>query len=237
MTSISSCHEFTKVTSRSFLLELGCQSTIPACSTGFSLTEPAPLHSRRRRRAGQRRAPRDRRGIIDRAGDAKRDPRAGTVAALAGAVLRTESAVTLACALHPQPGYPWRLDLSVEYRLEGDRLDRDGQLDERLRCSRAVRDRFSPLPDGGNAGGRRLALLTIPARRRLVTDERGLPTSDQTVAGHRVRLHRPAACRVDATRHRLHRTDPGDDGRTPVELDRPDENEASPCGQTGSSAT
>ncbi|MGB8435945.1 MAG: hypothetical protein WCE38_16950 [Burkholderiales bacterium] len=27
--------------------------------------------------------------------------------------------VTLACVLHPQPGYPWQLDLQVGYRLDG----------------------------------------------------------------------------------------------------------------------
>src|SRR5262245_34474716 len=38
------------------------------------------------------------------------------------AVSQTASRVTLACVLHPQPGYPWRLALSVEYRLGDDGL-------------------------------------------------------------------------------------------------------------------
>ena len=35
-------------------------------------------------------------------------------------VSHSPDAVGLGCALHPQPGYPWRLDLQVEYRLTDD---------------------------------------------------------------------------------------------------------------------
>jgi aldose 1-epimerase len=35
---------------------------------------------------------------------------------------RTAEAVTLACTLHPSPGYPWRLDLAVRWRVGPDGL-------------------------------------------------------------------------------------------------------------------
>jgi aldose 1-epimerase len=35
---------------------------------------------------------------------------------------KTDDAVALGCVLHPQPAYPWRLELSVEYRLGADGL-------------------------------------------------------------------------------------------------------------------
>ena len=35
---------------------------------------------------------------------------------------RAQNIVTLGCTLHPQPGYPWELALTVEYRLNRDGL-------------------------------------------------------------------------------------------------------------------
>ena len=58
-----------------------------------------------------------------------------------------------------------------------------------------------------------LSLLTIPARRRLVTDERGLPSGDQAVAG--TAFDFTARRPVGPTRLDTAYTDlsPGDDGR------------------------
>jgi aldose 1-epimerase len=66
------------------------------------------------------------------------------------------------------------------------------------------------------------SLLTIPARRRLLTDARGLPTGEGAVAGTEFdfTVRRPVgAARLDTAYTELIR---GDDGRTRVELDRPD---------------
>ncbi len=95
---------------------------------------------------------------------------------------RAQNRVTMACVLHPTPGYPFTLGLQVEYR-----LGRDG---------------LSVLAEAENLGGEALPFgigfhpyvtvgtplvdtirLTVPAERRLVTDERGLPTGDAPV-GH-----------------------------------------------------
>src|SRR5262245_28983889 len=137
------------------------------------------------------------------------------------AVSRGESSVTLVCVLHPQPGYPWRLDLRVEYRLDADGLT--------VRVSaRNVSDAPAPFGIGFHpyltvgTPVIDLSQLTIPARRRLVTDERGLPSGDQAVAGTALDFttRRP----VGLTRLDTAFTDlcPGDDGKTRVELEHPD---------------
>jgi len=89
--------------------------------------------------------------------------------------------LTLSCTLHPQPGYPWQLSLVIEYR-----LGRDG-----LTVSPSVTNPGGVPAPFGIGFHPYLTLstpidatsLAIPARRRLVTDERGLPTGDSAVAG------------------------------------------------------
>jgi len=94
-------------------------------------------------------------------------------------VSRAGNAVTLACVLNPQPGYPWRLDLRMEYRLGDDGLTVTAS-------SKNVSDVPAPFGIGFHpyltvgTPVVDVSLLTIPASRRLVTDERGLPTSDQS---------------------------------------------------------
>src|SRR5215212_8499800 len=93
----------------------------------------------------------------------------------------TGSSVELGCILHPQPAYPWRLELSVTYA-----LDLGG-----LRVT-TIAENLSEGPAPFGAGfhpyvSARGALddvfVTIPAARRLVTDERGLPIGDAPVVG------------------------------------------------------
>jgi len=94
-----------------------------------------------------------------------------------------QNLVVLGCRLHPQPAYPWYLDLQVAYRL--GRLG----LDVTVTATNPSEDEAVPLGVGfhpyltvGTTPVDR-AHLTVPARRRLVTDERGLPTADAAVAG------------------------------------------------------
>jgi len=137
------------------------------------------------------------------------------------AVSRTESAVTLACVLHPQPGYPWRLALSVEYRLGSDGLTVTASATNLSDVPAPFGIGFHPYLTVGTPVVD-AALLTVPASRRLVTDERGLPTSDQAVTGTEFdfTVRRPvASTRLDTAYTDLIR---GDDGRTRIELDRPD---------------
>ena len=94
---------------------------------------------------------------------------------------RTEDAVALGCVLHPQPAYPWRLELSVEYRLGADGL---------AVTTRAANASAVPAPFGVGFHpylrvGIRVddARLTIPASRRLTTNDRALPVGEGDVAG------------------------------------------------------
>jgi len=84
--------------------------------------------------------------------------------------------------VHPQPGYPFRLDCTVEYRLD----------DAGLAVTMAVTnrsDREAPVGLGAHpylAAGPGLvddARLRLPAATRLITDERGIPRGREPVDG------------------------------------------------------
>ena len=95
---------------------------------------------------------------------------------------RAQNVLAMRCVVEPQPGYPWRLGLVVEYRLGRDGLSV---------CATATNLDAAPAPFGigfhpyVTVGTPVVdsAALAVPARRRLVTDERGLPTTSQAVAG------------------------------------------------------
>ncbi len=92
--------------------------------------------------------------------------------------LRHSSAeVVLGYMLHPQPGYPFTLELEVEYRLTA------GGLEVALRATNRG-DTMAPFGAGFHPylalGGGRLgdALLELPARTRVPVDARLLPVGD-----------------------------------------------------------
>ena len=95
---------------------------------------------------------------------------------------REQERVVLRHLLHPQPGYPFLLEVEVEYALSTDGLT------VRTRATN-VGDR--PCPYGAGAhpyltAGADLVdscRLRVPARTRLVADERGIPTGSEPVAG------------------------------------------------------
>jgi galactose mutarotase-like enzyme len=94
---------------------------------------------------------------------------------------KTEEAVALKCVLHPQPGYPWRLELGLEYRLVSDGL---------AVVARAMNASAGAAPFGiGFHPYLKMGIpvddgrLTIPASRRLTTDDRALPVGEEDVAG------------------------------------------------------
>jgi len=94
-----------------------------------------------------------------------------------------QNLVLLGCRLLPQPAYPWCLDLRVEYRLGRAGLT-------------VTTTAWNPSPDETIPFGLGFhpyltvgvepvdrARLKVPARTRLIADERGLPTGTQAVAG------------------------------------------------------
>jgi aldose 1-epimerase len=94
---------------------------------------------------------------------------------------KTDDALALGCVLHPQPAYPWRLELGLEYRLAGDGL---------VVVARATNASVDAAPFGIGfhpylTMGMPVddVLLTIPATRRLTSDDRALPVGEEDVAG------------------------------------------------------
>jgi aldose 1-epimerase len=94
---------------------------------------------------------------------------------------RSDAAVELSCVLHPQPGYPWSLDLRIGYQLADDGLAVSFRARNRSNAPAPFGIGFHPyLTTGMPIDG---TLLRIPAERRLLTDDRGLPTGSEPVAG------------------------------------------------------
>jgi aldose 1-epimerase len=86
------------------------------------------------------------------------------------------------CVLHPQPGYPFRVDCTVSYRLDGSGLTVTMAIVNRS-------DRDAPVGLGAHpylaAGGGLVdaARLQLPAATRLVADDRSIPRDRAAVAG------------------------------------------------------
>lgn len=97
-------------------------------------------------------------------------------------VSRAQNVVSLGSTLHPQPGYPWRLSFSVEYRLGREGLSVSTEVTNLDPQAAPFGLGFHPYltVDAPSVDFMRLRL---PARRRLVTDERGLPTGETIVTG------------------------------------------------------
>ena len=133
---------------------------------------------------------------------------------------RSDGAVALRCVLHPQPAYPWRLELGLEYRLAAGGLEV---------VARATNGSPEPAPFGiGFHPYLTMGIpvdevrLTIPASRRVTTDERALPVGEVDVAGtgFDFTLGRPVgATRLDTCFTGLAR---GADGRSRARLESTD---------------
>ncbi|MEV6329195.1 gluconokinase, GntK/IdnK-type [Streptomyces sp. NPDC051909] len=133
---------------------------------------------------------------------------------------RTDDSVLLGTRLCPQPGYPFLLDVRVEYRLDADGL---------RTAVRATNLGAEPAPYGVGqhpyltvgtdfVDG---AVLTVPARYRLLTDDRGLPVGREDVDGtpYDFRVARPIGdLRLDTAFTGLDRHP---DGRAVVRLAHP----------------
>ena len=134
---------------------------------------------------------------------------------------QAQNVLAMACVLEPQPGYPWRLALEVEYRLG--------------RTGLAVTARATNLDDAPAPFGIGFhpyltvgtdtvdtARLCLPAARVLSTDDRGLPIGEHHVGGTEVdfRVARPVGpTRLDTAFMGLARDS---DGVARVELHHPD---------------
>lgn len=138
------------------------------------------------------------------------------------AVERAADHVTMACRLHPQPGWPFVLDVEIAYALGADGLS------VRTRATNAGTE---PCPFAAGAhpyvsvGTARVdeTIVQAPGTVRLLTDERQIPTGEeQPVEGtpYDFRVPRPLGeLRIDDAFADLIRDD---DGRAQVRLAAPD---------------
>jgi aldose 1-epimerase len=130
---------------------------------------------------------------------------------------KTDEAVALACVLHPQPAYPWRLELGLDYRLLKDGLEVVARATNASAEAAPFGIGFHPyLTVGISVDDVR---LTIPASRRLTTDDRALPVGEEDVAGTEFdfTVGRPVgATRLDTCITGLAR---GSDGRSRARLE------------------
>ena len=95
---------------------------------------------------------------------------------------QAQNVVTLGVVLHPQPGYPWRLSLTIEYRLGREGLVVTTEARNTGENTAPFGLGFHPYLTVGTPTIDSARLL-VPARRRLVTDQRGLPTGEAEVKG------------------------------------------------------
>lgn len=121
-------------------------------------------------------------------------------------VEKQTAAVRLACVLHPQPGYPWLLGLEIDYGLEGNGLAVSTRVENRSEVAAPFGIGFHPYLTVGVAADE--ATLAVPAGRRLVSDERGLPSGEADVAGTPYDFRKATAigsARLDTCYTDLHR--------------------------------
>lgn len=129
---------------------------------------------------------------------------------------QSSDSVTLTLRLHPSPPYPFALDLAIRYALTGE-----GLLVETTATN--VGDRAAPYAQGAHpyiTVGELLdeALLTVPARRWLPTDDDQIPTGTQQVDGTAFDFREPrriAELKID---HAFTDLERGSDGRATLLL-------------------
>ena len=124
--------------------------------------------------------------------------------------------VTLAATVWPQPGYPWLLGLRATYHVSADGL---------AVSLRARNDGTEAAPYGVGQHpylrvGDRVddALLTVPAARRLVVDDRGIPVGDEAVDGTAYDFRSPRSVGDLVLDHAYVDLQPGGDGMVRVQL-------------------
>ncbi len=97
-----------------------------------------------------------------------------------------QNVVVLRCTIRPTPGYPFSVELRIEYRLRRDGLVVTTRATGAGDGTAPFGIGFHPYLRSGSEVAELIdgASLVLPARRRLLLDERRLPTGeDQSVAG------------------------------------------------------
>jgi galactose mutarotase-like enzyme len=134
---------------------------------------------------------------------------------------RAQNRVGLQCELRPSPAYPFALRLEIEYRLgrEGLTVSTDAQNIGEVDLPFGLG--FHPYLTVGTSTVDQ-ARLRVPAHRRLVTDERGLPTGTVGVAGTEYDFTTARTLGVTRLDTAFCDLDRDGEGRVRVDLDHPD---------------
>ncbi len=131
---------------------------------------------------------------------------------------RAQNVVTLGCRLHPQPAYPWAVQLFIEYRLGRDGLSVTARVTNLDDVPAPIGLGFHPYVTVGTPTID-TTRIQVPAQRRLITDDRGLPVEETAVSRteYDFTASRPVGTtRLDTAYTELWRDD---DGVARVELD------------------
>jgi aldose 1-epimerase len=134
---------------------------------------------------------------------------------------RAQNRVGLRCELRPSPAYPFALRIDIEYRLGREGLSVTTDAENIGDADLPFGLGFHPYLGVGTTTVDQ-ARLRVPARRRLLTDDRGLPAGSAAVAGTEFDLQhgRPiGVTRLDTAYFDLVRDG---DGRVRVDIDHPD---------------
>jgi aldose 1-epimerase len=124
---------------------------------------------------------------------------------------RAQNVIILGCSFLAQPGYPWRLELELEYRLGREGLVVTASVTNTDEVPAPFGIGFHPYLTLGTEAIDAVR-LTLPAERCLTTDHRGLPTGDTIVAGSELDFtsgRRIGATQLDTAFTALRRDDRG----------------------------
>lgn len=134
---------------------------------------------------------------------------------------RDDASVSLSVTVWPTPGYPFLLTVSATYRLDDDGLS--VELRGRNDGAAAVPYGVGQHPYLSTAAGRADdVILTLPARTRLLVDERSHPAGLQDVAGTEYDFRAPRRIGELVLDTAFTDLDPDADGWVRVRLDDPD---------------
>ncbi|HEX3823915.1 MAG TPA: aldose 1-epimerase family protein [Mycobacteriales bacterium] len=134
---------------------------------------------------------------------------------------RSDEAVTLGCTSHPQPGYPWTVEVRNHWSLSDEGLAVETTIINHSDTAAPVAAGFHPYLTAGTPTID-TAVLTLPGETRLPTGGQQIPTGREPVAGTDFDFRRPrslAGFEIDHTYTDLRR-DP--DGRCRLRLANPE---------------
>jgi aldose 1-epimerase len=137
------------------------------------------------------------------------------------AVEHTDARIVVTCACMPQPGYPWRLQVTNDWSLDDRGLSVTTTVRNDSDVTAPVAAGFHPYVTAGTATIDD-AVLTIPAASRLLTDDQQIPVETQDVTGTPYDFRTPrriADLQIDHAYTNLTR---GSDGLARLRLEDPD---------------